>query len=266
MEDEENILFSRDYAEWYEEFGFNKAWTIPECDFLEEVFKRYGAKPVRMILDVGCGTGRHCFELARRGYRVTGIDVSPGMIEIAKEKCSSEELEVKFYCKDMRELDFHENFDAAYILFTTFPLLAENEDAIKALNGIWNALREEGLVVIEVGNVWYSIAGGKFKPEGVYEWTAEKGAIRMMRKNEWKVDFKNNINHRTLTTRRWKNGQELPIFIEKFDARLYSLNEIDLLCRLTGFKIVKTFGKAEIKADFEDFPQGLIVVLRKTHR
>src|SRR5207249_3136680 len=58
-----------------------------DVDYLQDVFRRYKAKP-RTILDLGCGTGNHSVPLARRGYRVSGIDRSASMIAQAKKKAS----------------------------------------------------------------------------------------------------------------------------------------------------------------------------------
>lgn len=69
------------HATAYEDNVFTKN-TIPEVDFLLE---ELSMQPGGSVLDVGCGTGRHAIELARRGYRVTGLDLSTGMLAWAAE-------------------------------------------------------------------------------------------------------------------------------------------------------------------------------------
>ena len=64
------------HAPVYEENVFTKN-TVREADFLVE---ELAPPPGGRILDVGCGTGRHSIELARRGYSVTGVDLSFGML------------------------------------------------------------------------------------------------------------------------------------------------------------------------------------------
>src|SRR6266568_7415380 len=69
-------------SNWFEDFFHgvaNDLWrkcmspeqTRAEADFLEQTFE-----PRSRLLDVPCGNGRHCFELARRGCRMTGLDIS----------------------------------------------------------------------------------------------------------------------------------------------------------------------------------------------
>ncbi len=65
------------YAETYDKETFAQG-TIGECDFIEKEFN-YNKK--LNILDIGCGTGRHAIELAKRGYTVTGIDLSESQIQ-----------------------------------------------------------------------------------------------------------------------------------------------------------------------------------------
>ena len=70
------------HAPVYEDNVFTKN-TVLEVDFLLE---ELSLQPGDSILDVGCGTGRHSIELARRGYAVTGIDLSSEMLARAAEQ------------------------------------------------------------------------------------------------------------------------------------------------------------------------------------
>jgi len=70
------------YARTYDPESFTTG-TLGEVDFLE---KEFGFDKSKNILDIGCGTGRHAMELAKRGYRVTGIDLSENQLERARQK------------------------------------------------------------------------------------------------------------------------------------------------------------------------------------
>ena len=89
-----------DYAQTYDGEPFTRG-TIGECDFIESEIGGDRSVP---ILDIGCGTGRHAVELARRGYRVTGIDLSPSQIEQARAKAVTAGVAPDFRVADARAL------------------------------------------------------------------------------------------------------------------------------------------------------------------
>ncbi|HPM43133.1 MAG TPA: class I SAM-dependent methyltransferase, partial [Candidatus Omnitrophota bacterium] len=84
--------------------------TTGECDFIEKEIAR--DKSLK-IIDIGCGTGRHAIELAKRGYGVTGVDLSENQIKRAREKAREAGLAVDFQTQDARDLPFDGEFDLA---------------------------------------------------------------------------------------------------------------------------------------------------------
>jgi 2-polyprenyl-3-methyl-5-hydroxy-6-metoxy-1,4-benzoquinol methylase len=80
----------KNYSETYDTEIFTKG-TIGECDFIE---KEISYKKIVKILDVGCGTGRHSIELSKRGYSVTGIDLSESQLQRAFQKASAQSLRI----------------------------------------------------------------------------------------------------------------------------------------------------------------------------
>jgi len=101
--------------------------TLQEVDFIEE---EIGKNRDLTILDIGCGTGRHSLEFARRGYRVTGIDLSPEMLKEAISKANRESLtNVEFVEADARSFQLEKNFDLALCLCEgAFGLLSEEDN------------------------------------------------------------------------------------------------------------------------------------------
>ena len=92
--------------EWLDEIALHipEERTRKEVDF---VLERLELEPGARVLDIACGHGRHSLELARRGFRVTGVDLSPRSIELAREAAASEGLDdATFVERDARELDF----------------------------------------------------------------------------------------------------------------------------------------------------------------
>lgn len=101
--------------------------TVQEVDFLVEAL---GLEPGMLVLDAGCGPGRHSLELARRGIEVTGIDLSPDFLALARRAAEAEQLPVRFEVLDIRDLAFTDAFDAVICLCQGgFGLLGGDDDA-----------------------------------------------------------------------------------------------------------------------------------------
>lgn len=114
----------QDFADNYDRENFTSG-TIGEVDFIE---KEINFNKEARILDIGCGTGRHSLELARRGYDVTGIDLSTSMIEKAKALAIKENQIIDFQVRDARDFNFRESFDLAIMLCEgAFPLMESDE-------------------------------------------------------------------------------------------------------------------------------------------
>ncbi len=78
--------FFENYAEAYDKESFTQG-TVGEVDFIE---REINSDKGKRILDIGCGTGRHAIELAKRGYDVTGVDLSPAQVNKAVQKAEKE--------------------------------------------------------------------------------------------------------------------------------------------------------------------------------
>jgi len=115
------------HAPIYDDNTFTKN-TISEVDFLLEELQ---INPGGSVLDVGCGTGRHSIELAKRGYTVTGLDLSEEMLARAAAKAEAENVKVEWVHSDATRLAFSDKFDAAICLCEgAFGLLGQADDPI----------------------------------------------------------------------------------------------------------------------------------------
>ena len=137
------------YAEHYDRENFVQG-TCGECDFLE---KEIDGDRRKKILDIGCGTGRHSVELARRGYDVTGVDLSDSMLERARTKARDLGLHIDFQRQDARKLPFSREFDLAIMLCEgAFPLMETDEMNYRILANAAAALRPGGKLVFTTLN------------------------------------------------------------------------------------------------------------------
>lgn len=142
-------LLFENYGKKYDEESFVQG-TRGECDFIE---KEIGFDKTLKILDVGCGTGRHAIELTKRGYSVTGIDLSESQLERAREKTESEGLKIDFLQHDARNLPFKNVFDVAIMLCEGgFPLMETDEMNYEILQSVTIALKKECLFIFTTLN------------------------------------------------------------------------------------------------------------------
>jgi len=124
--------------------------TDGECDFIE---KELAYNKSLKILDVGCGTGRHSIELTKRGYNVTGIDLSESQLQRAREKAEAEKLKIDFRKHDARNLPFKSEFDAVIMLCEgSFPLMETDEMNFQILESVTKSLKKNGKFIFTTLN------------------------------------------------------------------------------------------------------------------
>jgi cyclopropane fatty-acyl-phospholipid synthase-like methyltransferase len=158
--------FFNHHAPQYMENVFTKN-TLAEVDFLMEEM----ALPVgSAILDIGCGTGRHSVELARRGYRMTGVDLSTGMLAEAQKAAQAAGVQVEWVQYDARAFASEARFDGAICLCEgAFGLIGTGEDPEThdpaILQRIFAALKPEAPFILTALNGLRAIR--EFTPEDV---------------------------------------------------------------------------------------------------
>jgi 2-polyprenyl-3-methyl-5-hydroxy-6-metoxy-1,4-benzoquinol methylase len=149
------------YEELFENYGIkydNECYTkgtVGECDFIE---KEIGYNKEAKILDIGCGTGRHSIELAGRGYKIVGIDLSESQLKRAKEKASQQNLKIDFQKHDARKLTFSNEFDMAIMLCEgAFSLMETDEMNFQILRNAANALKPGGKLIFNALNALFPL-------------------------------------------------------------------------------------------------------------
>lgn len=119
---------------------------------VEGVVKMLELEPPARILDLCCGFGRHTVPLARMGYCVTGLDLSPVLLAEARSAAQEAGVDVAFHQGDMREIPWREEFGGCIMLGGSFGIFEDGADNERVLQGVAGALKPNGRFVLEAAN------------------------------------------------------------------------------------------------------------------
>jgi len=226
--------------QWYEELFENYGMkydnenftqgTIRECDFIE---KEINHNKAARILDIGCGTGRHSIELSKRGYTVTGIDLSESMLKRAKNKVSDQNLKIVFQKHDARKLPFFNEFDLVIMLCEgAFPLMETDEMNFKILRNAASALKPKGKLIFTTLNglfpLFHSI-------KDILDSETKEGNATYSNNSFDLMTFRD--HNTTLVEDDSGNKKEL-----QCNERYYVPSEITWLLKTLNFKTIDIFG------------------------
>lgn len=135
------------YPEYY---ALGYRWnTEAECDFIEACLEAHAPNVGKRLLDLGCGTGRHAMDMAKRGYEVTAVDLSPEMIRYLKQETEQQQLPIQASVGDLRDLKVDGTHDVAICFMDTFRFLLTNEDILAHLRAVAQRLVEGGLYLVD---------------------------------------------------------------------------------------------------------------------
>jgi SAM-dependent methyltransferase len=145
------------YRAWFNSPYYHKLYFEHDekeaAAFITRLLEQLKPAEHATFLDVACGRGRHSKLLAAKGFDVTGIDLAPASIAIAKEQ---EHDHLHFYEHDMRLPFWINYFDYAVNLFTSFGYFRTEREHYNAIRTIAHALRPKGTLVIDYLNVHYA--------------------------------------------------------------------------------------------------------------
>ncbi len=222
-------LFFEDYGNKYDTESFTKG-TSGECDFIEK--EMHYQKEIK-ILDIGCGTGRHAIELEKRGYDVTGIDLSDSLLDRARQKAMQEGLKIDFLKIDARELDFKDEFDLVIMMCEgAFPLMETDEMNFRILQNASNALNNNGKLIFTTLNALYPLF---HSVKDFINANAVEGNARFIENNFDLMTFRE--HNVTVAEDDFGNKKEL-----QCNERYYTPSEISWLLRSLNFKNVDIYG------------------------
>jgi SAM-dependent methyltransferase len=198
----------------YLRYSFTKG-TQQEIDFLETSLQMSAGNSV---IDIGCGPGRHCNELAVRGYSALGIDISTTFIEQAAasavEGASFQRMDARVL-KD--ETSLHSSFDFAICLCQgAFGVMLDDRDDLDVLRGAYAVLRPGGMLALSAFNAYFSIR---------HHTEAQFDVVRGV--SHERTELRNSAGH-PMETDLWTG--------------CYTPRELRMACATVGLEVVEIFG------------------------
>lgn len=204
-----------------------EAWI----DYLEQILKRFNYRPAT-VADLACGTGNTLFPLARRGYQVTGIDISPQMVAVAGQKAREAGLAVTLLVQDMRAF----RLDAPVELVTCFHdglnYILEYAGLVQVFRSVSDNLTPGGMFVFDLNALTWLAA---VSPE-TGEWQEEKLGLA------WKSRYDPDGPFREICLRGWfedEGGRR--DFTEIHRERGYSPVEVECALTLAGLELLAAY-------------------------
>jgi len=179
------------------------------------------------ILDLCCGQGRHCLELAKRGFKnINGLDRSRYLIKKAREKARKENLIIKFKEGDARKLPYHpDEFDVIMILGNSFGYFESIKDDIQVLKEVFRALKPEGKLIVDIADGDY--LKDNFK-ERSWEWVDKKHFV--CRERSLSSDKEKIISREVV------NNVDKGVIVDQFYAeRIYTKENLSKILSEAGF-------------------------------
>jgi SAM-dependent methyltransferase len=241
-----------DDDEFWETFGptmfGQKQWEEAPKE-VDELISLLDIQPGSVILDLCCGPGRHSLELARRGFRVTGVDRTASYLLEAKKRAKAEGLNIEFIQEDMRKFSRAEGFDVIINMFTAFGYFEDSAEDKSVLSNIYLSLRKGGKLIIDI--------------------ISKEILARIFRERDWQERNKSFVLQERKVVQNWSRMENRWILLKdgrryetRFSHRLYSAVELSGLLTDSGFSCVNIYGDLT-GAEYDHNAKRLIAVAKK---
>lgn len=222
-------------------YYYDEIMEVIEYDLWVDFVKPY-LKPEIKILDLACGSGTFANSIANLGYKISGLDLSEEIINVAKEKSKMNHNEIEYQVKDMSNFNYDEKFDLITCFFDSVNFLEKNQ--IKPMfDSVYNNLNDGGYFIFDI----FTYSKMKF-----FHNTTLKDNLAFA-KYKWKMKVKNNILNHKITI---KDNKEK--IIETYKEYYYDYEQL----LDERFKVIKVITDFKEQLDLKN-GERILVVLQK---
>ena len=243
-------------------------YDLEHGDFRSDLslYVGFAARTGSPILEFGCGTGRVLEALAAAGYDLTGVDVSPAMLALAREKLDRRPGlpgRVRLVEADARDVDLPERFALAFWAINSFMHLTTQDDQLRALARAHALLRGGGLLILDLFQPDPQLlleADGRLLHDAT--WPRGPAGVPTLKFSSRRLDLADQLLDVTFIFDDLLPGGESRRRPASFQMRYLHRFEAQLLLERAGFVVEALYGSYELD-DFAAESERLIFVARK---
>jgi SAM-dependent methyltransferase len=229
---------------------FNKQRLEAAPKEVEQAAALLQLKPGADVLDLCCGIGRHSVELARRGFRVTGVDRNAQYLARAKETAKREGLNIEWVQSDMREFRRDRAFDGAVNLLTSFGYFEDPQDDANVLANLFASLKPGGAFLMDI--MGKEVMARIFRE---HDWREEPDGAILLEERKLRDDW-------NWADIRWIILHGNQRREHRFSLRLYSASDLRGMFETAGFRDVRTLGGLDGRP-YDQAAERLVIVGHK---
>jgi SAM-dependent methyltransferase len=246
------MAYEKNYAKHYDLFNKEKDYGF-EARFLKDIMIRFDKNTDGLkILNLGCGTGMHDRKLVDLGFKVTGMDQSAEMIEIAKQKVP----EANYIVGDMSDFDLNEKFDVVICMFSSLGYLAEQDKVNGFFESVSKHLVEEGLLILDV---WNGLGVVK-DPPAIREKIVEDGNLKIVRTSYPNLDVQNFVNNVRFEIKVYENDKLVDEYEEHHKVRFFLPLEIKQYMEDVGINMLHEAPSYNLDETLNDEHWNMILI------
>lgn len=249
-------VFGPSYAGAYDAVYRDKDY-VGEMALLRRNLDRYANGLGQRVLDLGCGTGRHCEVLAQDGVDATGVERSPQMLELAQARVAKNSA-LRFLQGDVRDVRLGETFDTVTMMFAVLGYQTTNADVLAALSTARAHLKPGGAFAFDV---WWG-PGVLRDPPGERVRVFEDRGDRVWRAATGRLDAQGQICTVSYRVLRLRGDRVVDESTEEHVMRFFFVHELELLLSASGFELVRIGAFPDIAQDIADTTWNVSVIAR----
>ncbi len=221
-------------------------YSLRMAELLPSLLLRINYHPVR-LLDLACGEGSFAVTMAHQGMQVTGLDRSAAMLALARQRASTEGVEINWVVADMTAFSFSPGFHLVTCWFDSLNYVLELAGLRQVFSGVQRALRPGGLFIFDMNTIYGLAVGWTSQPTYIQQTSPE-----LLELHRTQFDYDRLIARVTITVFQ-RQGEVWTRFDEEHLERGYPVEEVQACLEENGLQVLGIYGSllelGEVKLD-----------------